>query len=165
MACFGPEISADTRERNHRFLEESVELVQACGCTVSEAHQLVDYTYGRPVGDTGSLKHNVPRLVSAIGRDLFVADRAWQLEHLQRVAADDLDGSGWRGNRQLWCASCLFDPGDFGDCIGDYLWRTKEAKSAKSLKREEENSSPRICFCRTLPAKSGRRLSSKSRLA
>lgn len=51
MACFGAEISADTKERNHRFFEESTELVQACGMTPSEAHQLVDYVYGRPVGE------------------------------------------------------------------------------------------------------------------
>ena len=51
MACFGAEISADKQERNHRFLEEALELVQACGATASEAHQLVDYVYGRPVGD------------------------------------------------------------------------------------------------------------------
>lgn len=51
MACFGAEISADHEERNHRFLEEALELVQACGATASEAHQLVDYVYGRPVGE------------------------------------------------------------------------------------------------------------------
>jgi NTP pyrophosphatase (non-canonical NTP hydrolase) len=51
MECFGPTISADTQERNHRFLEEALELVQACGATQSEAHQLVDYVYGRPVGE------------------------------------------------------------------------------------------------------------------
>ena len=51
MACFGAEISADRSERNHRFLEESLELVQACGCSASEAHQLVDYVFGRPVGE------------------------------------------------------------------------------------------------------------------
>lgn len=50
-ACFGPVIAADTIERNHRFLEESLELVQACGATASEAHQLVDYTFSRPIGD------------------------------------------------------------------------------------------------------------------
>jgi hypothetical protein len=50
LACFGAEISSDTVERNHRFLEESLELVQACGCTQDDAHQLVDYVYGRPVG-------------------------------------------------------------------------------------------------------------------
>lgn len=51
LTCFGQEISMDTGERNHRFLEESLELVQSCGCTQSEAHQLVDYVFGRPVGD------------------------------------------------------------------------------------------------------------------
>lgn len=51
LACFGEEISNDKEERNHRFLEESLELVQATGCTASEAHQLVDYVFGRPVGE------------------------------------------------------------------------------------------------------------------
>lgn len=51
LACFGPEISADRVERNHRFLEEALELVQACGCSKDEAHALVDYVYGRPVGE------------------------------------------------------------------------------------------------------------------
>lgn len=51
LECFGQEISDDTTERNHRFLEESLELVQALGCTRSEAHQLVDYTFSRPVGN------------------------------------------------------------------------------------------------------------------
>lgn len=51
MACFGPEISADKIERNHRFLEEALELVQSIGCTADEAHQLVDYVFGRPVGE------------------------------------------------------------------------------------------------------------------
>lgn len=50
MACFGPEISGDREERNHRFLEEALELVQATGCTASEAHQLVDYVFARPWG-------------------------------------------------------------------------------------------------------------------
>lgn len=51
MECFGAMISGDKEERNHRFLEEALELVQACGCTQNEAHQLVDYVYGRSVGD------------------------------------------------------------------------------------------------------------------
>ncbi|MER8478389.1 hypothetical protein [Mesorhizobium sp. M1163] len=51
LACFGADIAADGMERNHRFLEESLELVQALGCTASEAHQLVDYVFGRPIGE------------------------------------------------------------------------------------------------------------------
>lgn len=49
--CFGAEISEDKIERNHRFLEESLELVQSLGCTQSEAHQLVDYVFNRPIGE------------------------------------------------------------------------------------------------------------------
>lgn len=51
LACFGIEIASDRVERNHRFLEEALELVQSLGCTASEAHQLVDYVFGRPVGE------------------------------------------------------------------------------------------------------------------
>lgn len=51
LECFGEAIAADRQERNHRFLEEALELVQANQCTASEAHQLVDYVYGRPVGE------------------------------------------------------------------------------------------------------------------
>jgi len=51
LACFGEVIAGDREERNHRFIEEALELVQSCGCTAIEAHQLVDYVFGRPVGD------------------------------------------------------------------------------------------------------------------
>jgi len=37
---------------------------------------------GRAAGETGSLKHGVPRLVNAIGRDLFLADAALHVERM-----------------------------------------------------------------------------------
>jgi hypothetical protein len=49
--CFGEAIARDRVERNHRFLEEALETTQAAGCTRSEAHQLVDYVFDRPVGE------------------------------------------------------------------------------------------------------------------
>ena len=49
--CFGPVISADTVERYHRFIEEALELVQACGGTREDCHTLVDYVFNRPVRD------------------------------------------------------------------------------------------------------------------
>lgn len=45
---------------------------------------------GRPVGDIASLRHNVPRLVSAIGRDLFLADRQQLIDRMLAPTADDL---------------------------------------------------------------------------
>ena len=53
LKCFGPSITEDKTERNHRFLEEALELVQSGGCTASEAHQLVAYVFSRPVGEIG----------------------------------------------------------------------------------------------------------------
>lgn len=50
-ACFGVEMSDSIQERTHRFLEESLELGQACGCTKEEAHQLVEYVFNRKTGD------------------------------------------------------------------------------------------------------------------
>ncbi len=51
LECFGEAIAVDGMERNHRFLEEALELVQACGCTEDEAIKLVAYVYGRPIGE------------------------------------------------------------------------------------------------------------------
>lgn len=51
LACFGETIARDKTERSHRFLEESLEAVQAAGTTRSEAHQLVDYVFDRPPGE------------------------------------------------------------------------------------------------------------------
>ncbi len=50
-ACFGESVASDKAERNHRFLEEALELVQACGATREECLQLVYYVYSRPSGD------------------------------------------------------------------------------------------------------------------
>jgi hypothetical protein len=49
--CFEPKIVFSVKERNYRFLEESLELVQSLGCTSGEAHQLVEYVYNRPEGN------------------------------------------------------------------------------------------------------------------
>ena len=80
LACFGAEIAADQVERNHRFLEESIELVQASGCTASEAHQLVDYVFGRPVGEpaqeVGGVMVTLAALCLARGMDMAAAGEA-----------------------------------------------------------------------------------------
>lgn len=77
QACFGPEISADKEERNHRFLKEALELVQANGCSQSEAHQLVDYVYGRDQGDinqeVGGVMITLAALCLASGEDMIAA--------------------------------------------------------------------------------------------
>lgn len=50
VECFGADQAANQDERNRRFLEEALELVQSLNCTRSQAHQLVDYVFDRDVG-------------------------------------------------------------------------------------------------------------------
>lgn len=85
-ACFGTRIAADRVERNHRFLEEALELVQACGGTRDECHQLVDYVFGRPTGDpsqeVGGVMVTLAALCLANGLHMHAAaeeelDRVW----------------------------------------------------------------------------------------
>lgn len=77
LACFGQEIARDCVERNHRFLEEALELVQACGCDRSEAHQLVDYVFDRPSGEkhqeTGGVMITLAALCLANDLDMHKA--------------------------------------------------------------------------------------------
>jgi hypothetical protein len=92
LNCFGREISRDTVERNHRFLEEALELVQACGATAEEAHQLVDYVFNRPVGapaqEVGGVMVTLAALCNA-QRPLILVDHAARTE-LDRVNAPKL---------------------------------------------------------------------------
>ncbi len=86
QACFGIKIARDKTERSHRFLEEALELVQACGATKSEAMQLVDYVYGREVGElrqeVGGVMNTLAALCIAHEVDMIEAghielDRCW----------------------------------------------------------------------------------------
>ena len=51
IECFGGETATSMRDRRNRALEEAHEVAQAAGMSRDEAHQLVDYTWSRPVGD------------------------------------------------------------------------------------------------------------------
>lgn len=86
LACFGEAIAGDVVERNHRFLEEALELVQACGCSEADAHALVEYVYRRPAGDkaqeAGGVMITLAALCLAQGLDMHEAgdrelERVW----------------------------------------------------------------------------------------
>lgn len=74
LECFGQTIANDAVERNHRFLEEALELVQACGCTADEAHKLVDYVFVREIGvksqEVGGVMVTLAALCLAQGLDM-----------------------------------------------------------------------------------------------
>lgn len=72
-ACFGETISNDKLERNDRFIEEALELVQAIGYNRDRAHALVDYVFDRPVGEpfqeVGGVRVTLAALCLANGID------------------------------------------------------------------------------------------------
>lgn len=74
MECFGIEIANNGLERNHRFLEEALELVQSLGCMRDEAHLLVDYVFSRPIGkpsqEVGGVMVTLAALCLARGLDM-----------------------------------------------------------------------------------------------
>jgi hypothetical protein len=85
LDCFGPEIARNLTERNYRFLEEALELVQALGCERDAAHRLVDYVFnreaGRPGQEVGGVLVTLAALCSASAIDM---DAAGEIE-LRRV--------------------------------------------------------------------------------
>lgn len=85
LECFGRECVMDTAERNMRFAEEAMELVQACGMPRRAAHAMVDWVYERPAGtpfaEVGGVMTTLTALCTAHGVDL---DRAAYAE-LRRV--------------------------------------------------------------------------------
>jgi hypothetical protein len=94
MACFSNEIVRNRQERNHRFLEESLELVQSLDCTREAAHRLVDYVFDRPQGqpaqELGGVMVTIAALSSVHGFDMWQAGdaelaRAW--ENIDKIRA------------------------------------------------------------------------------
>lgn len=93
-ATFPPEIIQHKNERNHRFLEEAVELVQVCGLSEEEALMLVRRTYSRPVGEfnneVGGAYITLCALVNAYEADLNAIGAEqlqWCWDNLERIKA------------------------------------------------------------------------------
>lgn len=75
LSCFGKQITQDHVERNYRFFEESIELVQSLGCSKEDALKLIDYVYDRPVGypkqEVGGVMVTLSALCTAANIDLL----------------------------------------------------------------------------------------------
>lgn len=90
-ACFPPAVARDRQERTHRFLEESLELAQANGCTREQALALVDYVYGRPEGrpelEVGGVMVTLASLCGASGIEMEEAGEAELRRNWERIDA------------------------------------------------------------------------------
>ena len=49
--CFGGVINRNEVQRNHRFMEEALELVQSCNMTKEEVLEMVEYVFNRDIGE------------------------------------------------------------------------------------------------------------------
>ncbi len=78
LSCMGPKIAKNKHERNFRFGEEALELLQAAGCSKSDVLDLVEYVYGRDVGDLeqeiGGTMVCLAALCTAHGLNLDIAE-------------------------------------------------------------------------------------------
>ena len=79
MLAFGEFIAKNKTERNLRFIEEAVELVQACGATEEHVLRIVRHVFSRPPGDreqeVGGTLVTLSALCEAQGIDIeFVSE-------------------------------------------------------------------------------------------
>ena len=96
VACMGEEAANNKAERNFRFIEEAIELVQSCGCSKEDVLKIVDYVFSRPVGESfqevGGTMTTLASLCNAQGIGLdFAAEaelaRCWTLVDKIRAKA------------------------------------------------------------------------------
>jgi NTP pyrophosphatase (non-canonical NTP hydrolase) len=77
LDCFGEASSYDKQERAIRFLEEALELAQACGITADQSHELVNYVFNRELGqaeqEVGGVMVTLAALCAASSIDLTKA--------------------------------------------------------------------------------------------
>lgn len=84
-STFGEASSEDVPERALRFVEEAVELAQACGMPPEQLDRLVEYVYARPTGDASREVAGSMLTLYAVAAALGVlADEAFEKE-LERV--------------------------------------------------------------------------------
>lgn len=88
--CFGDQTAKDPTERNWRFLEESLELVQSLECSAEDAHKMVNYVFdrekGEPHQEVGGVMVTLSALCSASGIDLCRA----ALDEAERIHQPDI---------------------------------------------------------------------------
>lgn len=144
--CFGPEISNDRQERSHRFLEESLELVQAAGCTQHEALELVAYVYGRPRGvldqEIGGVVVTLHALCLAWGKQVDSCgeaelQRVWGLieriraKHAAKPKFSPLPSAPVESERERWTMEAYHLLGYLSEMYGQFISPADVAKLAQ----------------------------------
>ena len=83
---FGPQ-SMDKRERAERFLEEAIELAQACDITSERAFEIMAHVFAKPPGRPVQEIGNVSLTLLALGARLCTNVDDAERHELERVEA------------------------------------------------------------------------------
>ncbi len=76
LRCMGEDVAFNLKERNHRFCEEALELLQACGYSKDQVLSMVDEVYSRMPSqyvnfEIGDVQGTLSALASARGISLY----------------------------------------------------------------------------------------------
>jgi hypothetical protein len=82
---FGDATTDDLRERRLRFLEEALELHQACGGTVGELSTLAAHVHDRPAGEPGQEIGGVVLCLAALATAVGVDVETAMTNEIERV--------------------------------------------------------------------------------
>lgn len=85
--AFGEKQATSLPQRGLRLLEEAAEAFQACGGTVAQAHYLVDYVFGRPVGEIHQELGGVGVTLCALAAAAGLSAEAEEIREVARVLA------------------------------------------------------------------------------
>ena len=83
--AFGEYAASDQTERQHRFLEEALELAQSLGTSREEALVLLDYVYGRPVGEPSQEVGGVMVTLAALCHPIEISIDESMTRELNRI--------------------------------------------------------------------------------
>lgn len=89
MKCFTLNIIRDKTERNNRFIEEALELVQSAGYTKEQVLKIVDYVFERPVGEVNQEVGGVMVTLAALCNVWNINIKKEALREIFRVDSPD----------------------------------------------------------------------------
>lgn len=88
--AFGVDSATYLPQRGVRLLEEAIELYQATGATPEMAHKLVDFVFGRPVGEIFQEIGGVAITLLVLSEAASVSAEAAELAEYERILAKPL---------------------------------------------------------------------------
>ncbi|WP_019865202.1 hypothetical protein [Methylovulum miyakonense] len=86
---FGELTATSLTERAARFTEEALELAQAVGLSQNHVINILNYVYGRPIGDTAQEIGGVAVSLMALGERLRLSIDECERHELNRILAKD----------------------------------------------------------------------------